>query len=618
MSLNLRKINVAEYALQRSLALKGIEEEVGNVIKRTHNLGGKYVRVDGLLGIVQTFNNKGDVNAIINDSIIGTQNINVEGTLNLTTMGGSLIQNRNITNIIKEVTETRVITEIQIQEIIKEVESSEQKMSMQKIFSEKKDKLLFLQNKIVVLYHLNTDNTFIVKGYSGYTQELQEDVRSFYLRLFGADKYIQEKEEIIKGNLEIEYILEENDTQLNKTLKERMKVVTGPIMSNATNRTTVQEELGIDDMESLINDNVKLLRQKILNLGLKRKADIFKEVFDPFEKKEKYEIIGNKNGCMIFLDPYEIDKEEIGKFEGKSYSGELTKNIIKGSPLYKEFYKSLERKTLKKTRNFLFPQPKKEAIKTPSPKLVQQPLKQPGQIIKTPPIPFDQPRFEIIKTPPIKVKTPQLIKQMPVKELPIVNDNFFDIPGEIDIPVKLPQIVKSPQLRSEPFDSLIYEEMGEFLRNYINNKKYPDIIKGKTDKVKFITPTPEEINFFVKAMDNTLITDPNFKPLPRDQNGYVNLSREALGKRYHLFYTQFVKNKNEEEFRKMFGDIKSTEQILGGLVGNLPNVPLKQVINQPVKQPEKTVPLTKYNFSQFFKGGGRGGGGRGRGGFNNN
>lgn len=577
MSLNLRKINIAEYALQRSLALKGIENEVENTIKRTHNLEGKYVRVDGLLGMVQKFRTTGNVNAIINDSIIGNLDIKLEGDLNLTVMGGSKVNNPTITKIIKEVTENRLITEIQIKEIIKEVEDTESKMYMQKLFSERKDKLLFLQNKIMVLYHLNTDNTFIVKGYSGYTQELQEDVRSYYLKLFEVDKYIKKMEEKVKDNIENQYLtLDELDEE--KEYKQRMKNITTPITSSATNRTSVQEELNIDDMQSFLHNNVKLSRQKILNLGLKRKADIFKEVFDPFEKKEKYEIIGNHNGCIIFLDPYNIDKEEIGKFEGRSYSGELTKKLLKESPLYKEFYKSLDKKALKKTRNFLFPQPTKEPIKTPSPKILQQPLKQPGQIIKTPPIVKDIPRIEIIKTPPI---------------------------------------VKSPQLRSEPFDSLTFEEQGEFIRDYINNKKYPDIIKGKTDKVKFITPTPEEINFFVKAMDNTRIIDPNFKPLPRDQNGYVNLAREALGKRYHLFYTRFVKNKNEEEFRKIFGDIKSTEQILGGLVGNLPNVPLKQVIKQPVKQPEKDVPLTKYNFTQFFKGGGRGGGGRGRGGFNN-
>lgn len=176
--------DIGKLAVQRNIALSMIRDDVGDILRENQQFrGDKFIKVDNLFGIVQNLENKGELRAQIERSIIGQQNIQVEGNFSQVLINSRII-NQNIQQIVKNVIEQKTINVKQIETILKVISSEERESQLLK---RQKNILLFKNNRIgVAFFRMQKDNLLkktipklTLKGYSGFTTQLHNDCIKF-------------------------------------------------------------------------------------------------------------------------------------------------------------------------------------------------------------------------------------------------------------------------------------------------------------------------------------------------------------------------------------------------------------------------------------------------------
>jgi hypothetical protein len=389
MSLDLDNFNVEAMAFQRSLADAASHESWKNVFRKAKNLGGATLSIDKLLGNMGTYKTTKNVNAIVNSSIILEQNLTVGEKFNQILIDSTIV-NQSITQIIKNIVEEkRPITETEAIELFKEVSKLNDitKDSVREAIKNKKtssfaqkQQLLFLSNRIYVIYYLSKKKEIRLKGYQGYTFKLLQDIQNFCKVLFDyqkkhekvkekiigefeeKEKKLEEKENKLFENILEEDIKEEQEYEIREKIEELIKqqkifkeTKEGEInieYLSEISGSKFKKELRIDKLPSLKEGSQNVIEKtKILNV-LTDPQLAFKKIFRLKEVSSKtepdqFEIYGNQKGCMILLDadfirgfaiPEEYKFSEIREFIEKSPIFPSLKKEIRFKPVYNPLF----------------------------------------------------------------------------------------------------------------------------------------------------------------------------------------------------------------------------------------------------------------------------------------
>jgi hypothetical protein len=338
MSLDLDNFNVYEVAFHRSLANAAVAADWEEQLRRVHNLGGKKIRIDKLLGNIGKFAATGNVNAIVNSSIIGTQKIKVGGDFNQTLMNANIGYqkivkkiNKEIIRVVQEIETTGTVTKEQTKEILSEVNTLNNFMIQTQT---NREKLLFLSHKILVLVHYEDTGYSNVYGFNGYDQKMLTQVQGFFKELFFYYDKLDEATKIVRDNVNI--------TNEEKIIRYR----------NIENSKDFQNSVGAYDLHSLYSDNRVIKKDKMLRAGKTPLVDVkrvFNEIF--MLGTDQLEVFGNENGVIIFIDRNELSKTEPLVVDNFPYSE--MKSMIKKSNVYPEMYISLHTKPVSRNQLFL-------------------------------------------------------------------------------------------------------------------------------------------------------------------------------------------------------------------------------------------------------------------------
>lgn len=173
--MNLLNENVYDLAAHRNLALSMIREDVADVLKRQGDLGGKSIRADNLFAITQSLDNKGNLNALFNQVIVGEQNITITGDFNQTLINSD-VMNQNIFKIIKTIVETKEIKTQYIDLLVEEMKEVE-------TIRRTTDKLFFFRNKYAIIFIngglFNNYKKVEIMGYTKYS-DMIKPIRDFF------------------------------------------------------------------------------------------------------------------------------------------------------------------------------------------------------------------------------------------------------------------------------------------------------------------------------------------------------------------------------------------------------------------------------------------------------